>query len=185
MPSFNINTDVDVEGNLANQNYSGTMEVEGSLSRTSVNVKLDCFPFGDKSSFFVTAGASFAGDKIVKVKGHSEELKNIISQGSDLAINIGEYQIPVDKNGDVAGGVTVSGFRPYVGVGFGRLVPKKRVAVRVELGTQIHGTPKVYADGKGDLDKVLKDAGDDDISKLIDKLTFYPVLKVTLRGRIF
>ena len=87
--------------------------------------------------------------------------------------------------GDVAGGVTVSGFRPYVGVGFGRLVPKKRVAVRVELGTQIHGTPKVYADGKGDLDKVLKDAGDDDISKLIDKLTFYPVLKVTLRGRIF
>ena len=57
--------------------------------------------------------------------------------------------------------------------------------MRVELGTQIHGTPKVYADGKGDLDKVLKDAGDDDISKLIDKLTFYPVLKVTLRGRIF
>ena len=41
MPSFNINTDVDVEGNLANQNYSGTMEVEGSLSRTSVNVKKD------------------------------------------------------------------------------------------------------------------------------------------------
>ena len=107
----------------------------------------------------------------MKVKGHSEELKNIISQGSDLAINIGEYQIPVDKNGDVAGGVTVSGFRPYVGVGFGRLVPKKRVAVRVELGTQIHGTPKVYADGKSDIDKVLKDAGDDDISKLIDKLT--------------
>ena len=185
MPSFKINTDVDVEGTLANQSYSGTMEVEGSLSRTAINVKLDCFPFGDKSSFFVTAGASFGGDEIVKIKGHSEELKNLIAKGNDLAINIGEYQIPVDNNGDVAGGVKVSGFRPYVGVGFGRLVPKKRVAVRVEVGTQIHGTPKVYADGVGDLEKVLKDAGDDDISKLIDKLTFYPVLKVTLRGRIF
>lgn len=184
MPGFNINTDVNVSGTTNGQPYSGSMAVKGSLSRTTASVKFDCYPFGNSSSFFVTAGASFAGDKLVKISGHSEELKQLVNEGNSMGIDIGEYQIPVDKNGDVAGGVKVSGFRPYFGLGFGRLIPKNRVGFRFELGAQIHGTPKAYADGVGDLQKILDEAGDDDISDLMDKLTVYPVIKFSLRGRI-
>jgi hypothetical protein len=46
------------------------------------------------------------------------------------------------------------------------------------------GHMKVYQNGQQlDVDKAIK-KGDDDISKLIDKLTVYPVLKFTLTGRI-
>ena len=47
----------------------------------------------------------------------------------------------MDNNGNVSGGLKVSGFRPYLGLGFGRAVPKKRVGVMFELGVQFHGKP--------------------------------------------
>ena len=36
-----------------------------------------------------------------------------------------------------------------------------------------------------ELDAVLNKAGDDDLSKIIDKWSVYPVLRLTLTGRIF
>ena len=77
----------------------------------------------------------------------------------------------------------VSGFRPYLGLGFGRLIPKNRLGFRFELGAQFQGKPKIYADGV-DLDKTLDEEVKNDISKIMDYLTVYPVIKFSLRGRI-
>lgn len=80
--------------------------------------------------------------------------------------------------------------RPYLGLGFGRLIPKGRIGFRFELGAQFQGKPKVYA---GDIDNVLEnkqvtDAVDeetkDDIAKVMDWLKVYPVMKFSIRGRI-
>ena len=74
--------------------------------------------------------------------------------------------------------------------GFGRLIPKRRIGFRFELGAQFQGKPKVYA---GDIDNVLEnkqvtDAVDeetkDDIAKVMDWLKVYPVMKFSIRGRI-
>ena len=183
MPDFSINTDANVSGDDGT-NYSGTVDIKGALKRTQLSFKLDCYPFPNSSSFFLTAGAVFGGDKVIKITGHSDEFAALVAMGNELGIEIGDYRIPIDKNGNVAGGVKVSGFRPYFGLGFGRLIPKKRIGFRFELGAQIHGKPKVYADGIGDLNELLGQDSDDDVSKLIDKRTVYPVLKFSLRGRI-
>jgi hypothetical protein len=96
---------------------------------------------------------------------------------------IGDYTIPVDKNGNVSGGLKVANFRPYVGLGFGRVVPKKRINFMFEMGVQFHKTPEVYTD-YGDLGSALEEA-DDAFSDIIEKITIYPVLKLRLNGRIF
>lgn len=65
----------------------------------------------------------------------------------------------------------------------GRLVPKNRVGFRIEAGCQFMGKIKVYQDGQ-ELNAVLNEAKDDDLSKIIDKWSLYPVLRLTLTGRI-
>lgn len=169
---------------LIDRPYNGQMDVKGKFSRTTFDFKIDCYPFANASSFFVTAGFSVGGDKLVKITGHSDELKQYNAQGREYNVEIGDYQIPVDKNGDVAGGIKVKNFRPYLGFGFGRLIPKKRFGARFEIGAQFQGKPVVYADGVGDLTKVMDQDTDDDISKFMDWLQVYPVMKLSFRGRI-
>ena len=89
----------------------------------------------------------------------------------------------MDENGNVSGGLKVASFRPYLGLGFGRAVPRKRLGFMFELGVQFHKTPEVYADN-ADLTS-LNEMADNDFSDIIDKLTVYPVLKFRLCGRIF
>lgn len=160
------------------------MDVKGKFSRTTFDFKVDCYPFGESNAFFVTAGFSVGGDKLVKITGHSDQLQQYIADGKNYNVEIGDYQIPVDENGNVSGGIKVNSFRPYLGLGYGRLIPKKRFGARVELGAQFQGKPVVYADGIGDLNKVVDQKTDDSISKFMDWLRVYPVLKVTFRGRI-
>ena len=193
-PNIKFNTDVDVSAPataaINGQEYTydveGTTNVEGKFGRTTVDVKFDVYPFGARNAFFLTAGLSFGGNDLLKVTGTVDDnLKNEIATGKKLGVDIGDYNIPIDENGEIHGGVKVNSVRPYLGLGFGRLIPKNRVGFRFELGAQFQGKPKVYADGVGDLmeqnfDKEAKD----DISKVMDWLRVYPVLKLSIRGRI-
>ena len=118
------------------------------------------------------------------MKGHSDELAKYQDLAGKYGIEIGDYVIPVDKNGDVSGGIKVSSFRPYVGLGFGRIVPKnKRVGFLFEIGAQLHGTPKVYTDF-GSIDTLMKEA-DNEFTDIMNKITVYPVMRFRICGKIF
>lgn len=189
MPGFNFKTDVDGTYEVAANKVPSlagpvtqdfTMNVEGSLSRTQGSLIFNVYPLPDFTSFYVAAGGYFGGRQIVGVTGHSDELKQLADNAS---IDLGDYKIPVDKDGNVDGALKVTGFRPYLGLGFGRPVPKGRINLGFELGVQFMGKMKVYTGGE-ELTKLL-DNNDDDWQKWMDKLTVYPVLKLTLSGRIF
>lgn len=185
MPNFTYTTDVDVDVDMGDM-YEGdvptVIDVEGSLKRTSGEVLLNVYPF-KSSSFFLCGGAYFGGKELVKIDGHSDELAQLISEGKEAGIEIGNYRIPVDRDGNISGGLKVSSFRPYAGLGFGRAVPRKRIGFMFELGVQFHKTPEVYTNA-GDLSDLAAEA-DNDFTDIIDKLTVYPVLKFRLCGRIF
>ncbi|WP_293712269.1 hypothetical protein [uncultured Parabacteroides sp.] len=182
MPGFSFDTDVDVDLKDSKLEENSSLNLTGNMKRASGELLVNYYPFLS-SSFFVTAGAYFGGNKLLKVKGHSDELAEYVQEGGQAGIIIGDQVIPVDKNGNVSGGFKVSGFRPYIGVGFGRAVPKKRIGVQFELGVQFHGSPKLYS-SDGDLSGALADS-DDDFTKVMDKLTVYPVMKVRFCGRLF
>lgn len=201
MPNISIEEEFDISGldvieNIGIPTNDIMLDAEASAKRTTFDVKIDCYPFPNSSSFFITAGASFGGDKLIKVDGYSEDAKNYIDKiealgkqyNNEMYIDIWEdNRIPINKDGRAEGGIKVKNFRPYFGLGFGRLVPKNRIGMRLELGVQIHGKPEIYTDVE-DFDvksAVSQDETANDIADIIDKITVYPVLKFSLRGRIF
>ena len=177
MPNFTFNSDLTVSTVHQGAEIEGDMSVEAGLKRTSGEVLLNYYPF-KRSSFFLTAGAYFGGDQMIKVAGHSDSFVN----GSVI---VGDQRIPVDENGNVSGGLRVKNVRPYVGIGMGRIVPRRRVGFMWELGVQIHGTPEVYTDF-GDVSSEVDAAlANNDFQDIIDKVVVYPTLKFRINIRLF
>lgn len=205
-PGLKINANVDLEAdgtlNVQGQDIvipDTRVKVSANFARTTFNVKANVYPFGGDSKFFLAAGFSFGGAKIVKLTGHSDDLQDFIGQYPEykqeildrVGAELADYKVKLDDNCDIKGDVRCNSFRPYLGLGFGRLVPHKRLGVRVEFGCQFMGTLKVYQnDQRLDVNKILSDVSDgveggtDDISKFIENWKFYPVLKFQLVGRI-
>ena len=203
MPSFKLSGDLDVDVNISslpqvpNVQYphEATIHAEGSFDRTTFNVKANLYPFGGGTKFFIAAGLSIGGEKIAEVNGScdqlrefsqslpSQELKDQFRQA--VSANLAGYNLQFDENYNVQGDIRCKKVRPYLGLGFGRLVPKNRIGCRFELGCQFMGKLKVYQNGNEiDINKALEDAGEDDLSKFVKDLKVYPVLKFSLTGRI-
>ena len=163
------------------------VKLEGNFNRTIFNARLSVYPFGERAAFFIAGGLSFGGEKIAKLSGHSDEVARLYQEHPEysglIAAEIGKYEIVIDHQGNVEGDVRVKSVRPYVGLGYGRLVPKNRVGFRVEAGCQFMGKMKVYQNGV-EMPDILSSAADDDLSKIIDKWSIYPVLRLTITGRI-
>lgn len=163
------------------------VNIKGNTARTTLDFKVSAYPFGLRNAFFVAAGFSFGGKKIAKLEGYSAAIANIYAENpyfTDLIdVEVDKYNIAVDRNGNVRGDVRVNAFRPYLGLGYGRLVPKGRVGFRFELGCQFMGKMRVYQNGQELLiDNTIN--ASDDISKIIDKWRVYPVMKFMLTTRI-
>ena len=203
MPSFKLSGDLDVDVNTSSLPQvptvtyptSATIHAEGSFDRTTFNVKANLYPFGGGSKFFIAAGLSIGGEKIAEVTGSCDELrdfsKDLPSQTlkdqfrKAVTANLGGYNLELDENYNVQGDIRCKNVRPYLGLGFGRLVPKNRIGMRFELGCQFMGKLKVYQNGNEiDINKALEDAGEDDLSKFVKDLKVYPVLKLSFTGRI-
>lgn len=184
MPSITFNTDVDVE--VADFSYYSSIDLEGDIKRTQTYVLANIYPF-KRSSFFLSAGAYFGGAKVVGAKGRTDDqdLLDKIQAGKEAGIIIGDYTLPFDNDGSVTGSIEVKKFRPYVGLGFGRSVPYRRIGFAFELGVQFHGTPQVKDKNGSINDLISASEADDDFSEIVDKLKAYPVLKFRLTGRIF
>lgn len=148
MPSFKLSGDLDVDINMPQESdiqypTSGTIHAEGSFDRTTFNVKANLYPFGGGSKFFIAAGLSIGGEKIAEVNGSSDELRQFSENlptpelknqfRKAISANLGGYNLELDENYNLQGDIRCKNVRPYLGLGFGRLVPKNRIGCRFEL----------------------------------------------------
>lgn len=203
MPSFKLSGDLDVDYDYSslpqvpNVQYptEATIHAEGSFDRTTFNVKANLYPFGGGTKFFIAAGLSIGGEKIAEVNGSCDQLREISQKlptqelkdqlRQAVTANLGGYKLELDENYNLQGDIRCKKVRPYLGLGFGRLVPKNRLGMRLELGCQFMDKLKVYQnDTEIDINKALEDAGDDDLSKFVKDLKIYPVVKFSFTGRI-
>lgn len=77
MPGFKLSGDLDVpsktitvsDGGYSDQIQTpdATVNAKGDFSRTTFNFKAHVYPFGGDSKFFVAAGFSFGGQKILRL----------------------------------------------------------------------------------------------------------------------
>lgn len=197
-------------------NLPEKMEIEGKLKNTTGHVLIDLYPGG--GSFHFTVGAYFGPDEIISVYNKEEGFMKPITTYNEAIANaalypnvqqvvnqynlkmiggeLGDYFVtpnPAEK-GDVKAYAKVKGFRPYVGLGFGRAVPKKRIGCQFDLGVQFWGSPEIYvptydkAAGTYQSEKIDGDKAGDDAGKVlktVSKVSVYPVLNFRLVGRIF
>ena len=195
-------------------NLPEEMDVQGQLSNTTFHFLADVYPFRS-SSFHATVGFYIGGKEFISVYNKEDGFLKPISDWNDvvnhpeslpasaqqfardqsmIGAELGDYFIAPDAAGNAKATIEVSSFRPYLGIGFGRAVPKKRLACQFDLGAQFWGSPKVYAPtydkatGQYMRQQLTDDhAGGDggDIIKTISKISVYPSLTIRLVGRIF
>lgn len=207
MPKFKFNTSFDLEeyGVSNNHNYQGPdldeIDVKGILNNTTGHVVFDIFPFTKRSSFHVSVGAYFGPSSVVTATNTSgsELLKEVYDYNHRLGqwagvpesagkagATLGDYFIEPDKNGNLEASIKVKNFRPYVGIGFGRIVPKNRINCLFDMGVQFWGKPQVWNDTAGQrLTEEGADGDDGGVIKVISKVSVYPVLSIKLVGKIF
>lgn len=200
----------DSNGNL--WEVAESYDVEGKFGFANGKILFDIFPFtSNKFPFFVTVGAYFGSSNIISVYNKQEGSLNIVNSANEIIndynkefgyiaggaghinnvyANLGDYKdLGPDQKGNVEFNIKVSGFKPYLGIGFGRPVPKKsRVGFVFELGCMFWNTPKLVFHGNQNIDIEKDKAGNDDIGEALDiisKFSVYPCLNFRLCGKIF
>lgn len=183
MPGITFNADADYTYSLTNpvsgstETRNGEVSLKGDLGRVQGQVIFNVYP-APKVPFYVAVGGYFGGDKLLKITGHSADLAN-----PDAQAVIGDYKIPANANGDISGCLKVKGFRPYVGIGWGRAIPGKLVNFAFDLGVQIQGKPELYTD-YGEIDRSIME-DDNTFNKVRNALKVYPTLTFKINFRAF
>lgn len=200
MPKIKVNTDLDAgfetgkipDGYLL-ADIIDNIEVQGKLTNTTFHFLIDVYPLKN-SSFHATTGFYAGGKEVISVYNKQNGVLfgkynwNQSNPDERFGVELGDYFIAPDQNGNVKASIEVSGFRPYLGIGFGRAVPREnRLGFQFDLGVQFWGSPKVYATTLNGKERLTDDhAGGDggDIIKTISKISVYPTLNFRLVGRI-
>ncbi|MBQ0049740.1 MAG: hypothetical protein KBT12_05860 [Bacteroidales bacterium] len=192
--------------------YGAKVEVKGKPYKTQGKLLFDIYT-GKNSMFHVTVGATFGSSTIASVRATDKAIRAVEQYNADITpgpdgqsmiqpeddpqykdgikIRVEGYSVTPNE-GRVRIDAVTNAFRPYIGFGVGRTVPRKRVGCKFDMGVEFWGKPKVvdhYANnGKGhtitaDEPGITKDFRD--VIKVLNKIPVYPTLKFTVFGRIF
>lgn len=202
-PKINVNVD-DID--YTRNGKDGKGEAKAKLNKFDGKVLLDVYPFGNKLSVHVTGGLFIGGSNLITAS-FIEDSNAPIGAGISKKYNWGtpdqEQWVVKATSNSIDLRLRTNSIKPYIGIGFGRMVPKpnKRVGVACDLGVQFHGKPKLegYATlTPGDsqhrweeLNAENFDFGEDfhkdveDALDIIHKVNVWPVLNIRITGRIF
>lgn len=196
MPKLKVGTTLDISeatGDYSSYGIPKEIDVEGKLNVGNTKVLADIFP-SKSSSFHFTVGAYFGTDKIVEVYNKNNGALKRVSEWNStfpsdkIGLELGDYLLTPDQHGNVSANIKTAGFKPYVGIGFGRAVPKKRVGLMSEIGAQFWGSPKVFLNGDGGEHELVANdvnGGGGDALKILSKVSIYPVMNLRLCFRLF
>ena len=189
MPSFSYSTDIDYE---SSNNKDRTVDLKAKLHMTDWKLLADIYPIPG-TSFHLTGGFYIGKSKLATAQNETP-LSIGVGPGYDLepgeGLEIGDYLVTPDANGIIKANVKVASFKPYVGIGFGRPVSKRKlVSCACDLGVMFWGkpslnafAPKPYGDDNW-VEVTKNDIDDDDFEDAYDivrKVTVYPVINFRL-----
>lgn len=207
MPKFKYKKGIDLGSNPAFT--TSVVDLQGKLNMSDFSLLFDYYP-SKKSSFRITAGAYIGKSKVVTIANTNPFVKQSYwgNAGLELGTTASIYDtytvVSDPRTGNVSADVKVNSFKPYIGIGFGRAIPKKRIGVQFDLGVQFWGTPELWTNietfdynkndyvmeyrkvSKNRITNPKKDYQDvKDAIRKAEKIGVFPVLKVRINGRIF
>lgn len=185
-------------------NIPKEVTIQGKTGLGAGHLLVDIHPF--RNAFRITAGLYFGQSKIITVENKEDkDFAGIVAWNETKAgttiggktlprvgVQLGDYFLEPEKTtegGHLDASIKVKDVRPYIGIGFGRLIPKNsRVTCNFDLGVQFWNTPEIYLNGKNGEKKLEKSDLNGDGDKTLDalsKITVYPCLTFRIVGRIF
>ena len=206
MPKISPTFDADFHGTddwlkkEDNSGYYSHTDIKGTLKMGDFKLLVDYYPM-KSNGFHITAGAYVGNSKLVEAKSMDHFINETYwgTAGPELGSGSNTYTVVSDAEGVIRADVKVNSFKPYLGIGFGRAVPKKRVACSFDMGVQFWGKPSVWTKisddfgneyQKVDRNRITNDSEDayEDIRdgiKTGEKIFVYPTLTFRIYGRIF
>ncbi len=136
---------------------------------------LDYHPF-KKRSFKLVAGLAYG-------TGDSEVMAEPTVKTGTFKF-ASDFEIDAQDFGKANFSVSGNAIRPYVGIGLGRAIPKRRIGFGFELGTYYSGSPKLALDRSGIVETLITDQNILSIQNNVKNYSFIPKLSFTLRVRI-
>lgn len=131
-----------------------------------IDLGIEYYPF-KSSSFKLTTGIGFLTNVNTNlVVTYTEDVK------------IGDIIITKNDVGEIVADVTWSGIAPYVGLGFGRAIPKRRFGFGFELGTYYTSSPNVILTAS----KLLAPTADqqENLQESLSSFKFIPRIQIRL-----
>lgn len=178
------------------------VEVVGKPNLTQGKVLFDFNAASTGAGFRLTAGVYFGNKILARAKAVDKTIAAVELYNKDIAdgtvqaepshpdgitVDLEGYPMTLDR-GRTALELSVNKVRPYIGIGWGRAMPRKRLSFNFDLGVLYIGSPKVIDKYGGN--EISKDDPRitqklSDAIGLINGIPVYPMLKFTLFGRIF
>ena len=200
---------------LTNNFGSNTnVTTDAQLNLGAVKAMLEFYPSA-RSNFHITAGLFFGVEDFLSadmyteksfwtsIKGVESEIGALKQKYSDIPevqkidgnltgqlkanVNGKTYQLKEkDGCGYLNAGLEIAKVRPYVGLGFGRSIPKTHFGFQFDMGVWFHGTPSLSSTNEVAFDSGAQTISDlDEAIAQISKFTVYPSVALRLIYRIF
>jgi len=116
--------------------------------------------------------------------GYALRQRYFVRVTSPTGLLLGGVEIASEDFGQVDLEIKWSRLMPYVGVGFGKPLPKKKLGVNFNIGCFYMGSPKINAQFEGFLESTTLDTQVAVIEKNVKNYSYFPVLSLSLRYRI-
>lgn len=153
-------------------NSKSTINVEPDLKFNQIFLAADYYPF-KKSSFHLFLGTSYI---------YNFNVSSFID--TDTGINIEGVEVNAEDFGEINLRIDWNKIVPFVGLGIGRVVPRRRVGFNFELGCYYMGKPKIVSNYFGVLDTTNADELIPIIERNIKDYSFLPFINFKLKFRI-
>jgi hypothetical protein len=164
--------EVDVDEKNVNFN-DRKVDINGRFTTRIVDLWLDYLPF-KKSSFKLVTGLSY----LSSCKGSA----HFIPAGP---VMYGDIELGKDEIGEIYTKADWSGITPYVGLGFGRAIPKNNFGVSFEVGGYFVEKSKFVFDGSKMLSpNTQREKESNEIRNFVDQFTVMPSFMLHLSYKL-
>ena len=186
LPKVGFNTSVGISRVFPGIDYKIPLRGQTLMKNGKLLVNVMPIPF--LSSFHITAGVYIGPQDIMGISNKEPLLAvaeyNAMFPDDKIGLVLGDYLLEPDREGYINGKLKVNLAKPYLGIGIGRGVPKRRIGFKFDIGCVFWGSPTVYCNDIKVNDTDL-DGDGDEAMRIITKFKFYPVMNFRLCGKIF